>query len=187
MVYLEENILNIPIGCVIKSKLNNELKKESIKNAITKNTSDKERLLDIFNLFGKITDEDLINYINAIIIGLQDIEILLECIRRQNGYFGDNIIRILEQMPESEFKKELVEVLYDNENGWGKFLIDNNEGRKWHQIDNKTLHINKYWIEELNCFEASFVSSKLTQEYHLIRMFLVESLLILRISQHLYV
>lgn len=168
MTYLEENILNIPVEIVLDSILNNELKKKSIKNAITKNTSDKERLLDIFNLFGKITDEDLINYINAIIIGLQDIEILLECIRRQNGYFGDNIIRILEQMPESEFKKELVEVLYDNENSWGKFLIDNNEERKWHQIDNKTLLINKYWIEELNCFEASFVSSKLTQEYHLI-------------------
>lgn len=168
MAYLEENILNIPVSMVLDSILNNELKKKSIKNAITKNTSDKERLLDIFNLFGKITDKDLINYINEIIISLQDIEILWECIRRQNGYFSDNITRILEQMPESEFKKELVEVLYDNENGWGKFLIDNNEERKWHQNDNKTLHINKYRIEALNCFEASFVSSKLTQEYHLI-------------------
>ena len=46
--------------------------------------------------------------------------------------------------------------------------IDNNKERKWHQNDNKTLHINKYRIEALNCFEASFVSSKLTQEYHLI-------------------
>lgn len=166
--YLEDNILSIPLNEVINSKLDNELKKQAIKKAIIVNVADKEELFDVFNFFDKITDEDLIKYITEIIISLQDIEILWEYAIRLNGNLGDNITKILNQIPESDFKNKLLDILYDTNHGYGKMLIDNNEGRKWQQYSDTTFHIDGAWIEGLNFFEASYVSGKLTQEYHLI-------------------
>lgn len=160
MTYLEENILNISLEIVLDSILNSELKKKSIKNAISKNVSDKERLTYIFGLFAEIKNEDLINFINEIIIGLQDINILCEYVRIQKGYFSDNIIRILEQMPESEFKRQLLNIFYDINSTYGKTLI-RNDNNSWEETET-AFRISDNQFTSLNMFEAAYVSKKLS-------------------------
>lgn len=184
MTYLEENILNIPVSMVLDSILNNELKKKAIKNAIIKNTSDKKRLLNIFSSFYQITDKDLINYINEIIIGLQDIEILWECIRSQKGYFGDNIARILEQMPESEFKKQLLNIFYDINSAYGKTLI-RNDNDEWEETET-AFRISDDQFTSLNMFEAAYVSKKLNSGNDVLKFVKVHYKARLN-WQHLYV
>ncbi len=166
MKCLEENLLNISIGEIIYTKLNNESKMKAIKNAILKNRSNRDKLLDIFNLFDRIKDENLIKDINEIIIGFNDIDILCEYARRLNGTLGYNIAKILNQIDEGSFENELLNVLYDTNSAWGKILINNNEN-KW-QFEFGDFSIGEPVFSSLTPFEAAYVSNRLIQKYHLL-------------------
>ncbi len=166
--YLEESLLTIPIGVIIFSNLDNELKRKAIENEIQTNINNKEQLYLIFDLLAKCEDKTLRRIINEIIINLQDIEDLCEYANRLKGGIAANIMGILEQIPDSPFKDKLLDVLYDHESYWGNLMLhkgsyfNNSSGHNFSILELGTS------VSELNPFEASYISKKLNDHSNLL-------------------